>query len=94
MSPTYGYVTKLFLESEFQHKGNKQTKKRKFSAKSCSFLGRNRFRKYKYLNTTKKRIKKYLDKIVIIRTGTIFKLLPQNNGMMPPYITRRYLYNY
>ena len=26
MSPTYGYVTKLFLESEFQHKGNKQTK--------------------------------------------------------------------
>ena len=25
MSPTYGYVTKLFLESEFQHKGiNKQ----------------------------------------------------------------------
>ena len=27
MSSTYGYVTKLFLESEFQHKGNKQTKK-------------------------------------------------------------------
>ena len=26
MSTTYGYVTKLFLESEFQHKGNKQTK--------------------------------------------------------------------
>ena len=26
MSPTYGCVTKLFLESEFQHKGNKQTK--------------------------------------------------------------------
>ena len=27
MSPTgtYGYVTKLFLESEFQQKGNKQT---------------------------------------------------------------------
>ena len=32
ISPTYGYVTKLFLESEFQHKGNKQTKKSKFSA--------------------------------------------------------------
>ena len=28
MPPTYGYVTKLFLESEFQHKGNKQTKTR------------------------------------------------------------------
>ena len=25
MSPTYGYVTELFLESEFQHKGKKQT---------------------------------------------------------------------
>ena len=28
MSPSYGYVTKLFLESEFQHKGNKQMKKK------------------------------------------------------------------
>ena len=26
MSTTYGYATKLFLESEFQPKGNKQTK--------------------------------------------------------------------
>ena len=25
-SPTYGHVTKLFLELEFQRKGNKQTK--------------------------------------------------------------------
>ena len=25
MSPAYGYVVKLILESEFQHKGNKQT---------------------------------------------------------------------
>ena len=24
MSSTYGYVTKFFLESEFQHKGNKR----------------------------------------------------------------------
>ena len=38
MSPTYGYVTKLFLESEFQHKGNKQSKNGEFSAKSCGFL--------------------------------------------------------
>ena len=28
-SPTYRYVAKLFLESEFQHKGHKQTKKKK-----------------------------------------------------------------
>ena len=27
MLPTYGHVTKLFLESEFQHKGNKHMKK-------------------------------------------------------------------
>ena len=27
--PAYGYVTKLFLESEFQHKGTKQKKKKK-----------------------------------------------------------------
>ena len=27
MSPTYGYVTKLFLEEEFQNKGDKQKKK-------------------------------------------------------------------
>ena len=74
MSPTYEYVTKLFLESEFQHKGNKQTKKREFSAKSCSFLSRNRFRKQKYLNTTQKRIKKYLDKIVFFRQEPTFKL--------------------
>ena len=43
---------------EFQHKGNKQTKKGKFSAKSCGFLGRNRFRKLKYLNATQKKTKK------------------------------------
>ena len=53
-SPTYGHMAKLFLESEFQCKGNKQTKKRKFSAKSCGFLGSNRFRNNNYLNSTRK----------------------------------------
>ena len=44
-SPTYGHVTKLFLEQEFQHKINKQReKKREFSAISCSFLDSNRFK--------------------------------------------------
>ena len=48
-SPTYWHVAKLFLESEFQHKENKQTKKtQKFSAKSCGFIGSNSFRKYNY----------------------------------------------
>ena len=57
-SPTYGHVAKSFLESEFQSKGNKQTKKRKFSTKSCGFLGSNRFRNNNYLNTTRKRTNK------------------------------------
>ena len=29
-SPTYGHVTKLFLESEFQHKESKQMKNKNF----------------------------------------------------------------
>ena len=45
MSPSYWHVTKHFVESEFQHKGNKQTKKHEFSAEFCGFLGKNRFRK-------------------------------------------------
>ena len=40
-SPTYGHVTILFLELEFQSKGNKQMNKGEFSAKSCGFLDRN-----------------------------------------------------
>ena len=47
MSPTYGYVTKLVLESEFQYKGNKQSKKRKFSAKSCGFSWQEQIQKIK-----------------------------------------------
>ena len=31
-SPTYVHVTELFLESEFQHIGDKQIKKREFWA--------------------------------------------------------------
>ena len=69
-SLAYEDVAKLFLESEFQHKGNKQTIKRKFSAKSCSFLGSNRFRNYNYSNTTWERANKNFDRIVIVRTGT------------------------
>ena len=68
--PVNGHVIKLFLESEFQHKRNKQRKKREFSAKSCSFLSSNRFNKYNYLNTTQNRTKENLDRIVIVRTGT------------------------
>ena len=38
MSPTYGYVTKLFLESEFQHKGDKQTKNANSQQNLAGFL--------------------------------------------------------
>ena len=58
MSPTYGYVTKLFLESEFQYKGNKQTKNANSQQNLAVFLAET------------EKDKKYLDKIVIIRTGT------------------------
>ena len=44
-SPTYGHVTKLFSKSEFKHIGNKQSKIREFSSKSCGFLGSIRCRK-------------------------------------------------
>ena len=37
MSTTYGHVTKLFLELEFQNKGNKQMKKLEFSANFAVF---------------------------------------------------------
>ena len=37
MTPTYGHVRKLFLESEFQHKGNKQTKKTRIFSKILRF---------------------------------------------------------
>ena len=70
MSPTYGHMTKLFLESEFQHKGNKQRKKRKISAKSYGLLGRNRFKKKKLFKYYAEKGKNKLDKIVINRTVT------------------------
>ena len=68
--PYYEYVLQLFLESELQHKGNKQTKKREFSAKICRFLGRKRFRKQNYPNTTQKKKEKNIGQIVNSRTGT------------------------
>ena len=41
MSLTYGHVAKLFLESEFQHKGNKQMKKNAYSQPDlAAFLAR------------------------------------------------------
>ena len=47
MSPTYRHVTKPFLESEFQHKGNKQTKKREFFSKILRFSWQEQIQKLK-----------------------------------------------
>ena len=71
MSPTYGYVTKLFLELEFQHKGNKQTKKTLILSKILQFSWQEQIQKMKIFKYyTEKDKKKYLDKVVIVRTGT------------------------
>ena len=69
-SPTYGNVAKLFLESEFQHKGNKQMKKnvnskRNFVVFSAATDSEHR----NSSNTTQKRTKQNLVSIFIDRTG-------------------------
>ena len=78
MSPTYGHVTKLFLESEFQHEGNKQTKKREFSAKSCSFLGRKKIQIIKleiklFIFYTEKDKNKFWTKLSLLGQEPTFK---------------------
>ena len=40
MSPTYGHVAKLFLESKFQHKGIKQMKNANSQPDLAVFLAR------------------------------------------------------
>ena len=40
MSPTYGYMMKLFLESDFQHKGNKQRENANSQQNLAGFFAR------------------------------------------------------
>ena len=47
MSPIYGRVTKLFLEKEFQHKRNKQTKKTQILSKILRFSWQEQIQKIK-----------------------------------------------
>ena len=47
MYVTYGYGTKLFLESEFQHKGNKQTKTMQILNKILWVSGQEQIQKIK-----------------------------------------------
>ena len=57
-SPTYERVNKLFLESEFQHKGNKQTKTTRILSKIARFSRQQLIQKIKifknYTDTDKK----------------------------------------
>ena len=55
-------------KSEFQYRGKNRQKG--ILGKTCGFLGSNRFRKWNYSNTTQKRTKQVLNRIVIARTGT------------------------
>ena len=68
--PTYGHVTELFLESEFQHKGNKQMKnansKPNIAVFSEAIDSQNKI--IQILHRKGQKIK--LDRIVIVRTGT------------------------
>ena len=69
-SPTYGHVTKLFLESEFQHKGINERQ----NANSQQNLAVSwqqpiqRIKLFKYYTGQKK--KRKLDRIAIVRIGT------------------------
>ena len=70
MPPTYGYMTKLFLESEFLRKVNQQTKKTQVLSKILLVFWQEQIQKIQIFKYYTEKDKKYLDKIVIIRTGT------------------------
>ena len=70
MSPIYGHETKLFLESEFQHIGNKQTENANSQQNLAVFLGGTDSENEFILILHSNGHKKNLDKIVIIRKGT------------------------
>ena len=69
-SPIYGHVAELFLESEFQHKGNKQTKnahsQQNLAVSSTATDLENIIIQIPHENGQIKN----LDRIVIVRTGT------------------------
>ena len=50
MSPTYGYMTRPFLELEFQHKGNKEMKKTRILSKILRFSWQEQIQKIKIFN--------------------------------------------
>ena len=74
-SPIYGYMTNLFLESKFQHKGNKQKKKKKKKNANSQqnhavFLAATDSENKIIQILRKKGQIKNLNRIVIVRKGT------------------------
>ena len=63
-------MTNLFLESDFQHKGNKQTKKANSQQNHAVFLAATDSENKNFQILQRKGQIKYLNRIVIIRTGT------------------------
>ena len=67
MSPIYGHVTKKILESEFQHKGNKQKKRKtRILSKILRFSVQEQIQKINLFKYYTEKDKNILDKIVII----------------------------
>ena len=58
MSLTYGHVTKLFIESEFQHKGNEQTLKKQILSKILQFSLQKQIQKMKLFKSYTEKDKK------------------------------------
>ena len=75
MSPTYGHVTKLFLESEFQHKGNKKNDKTQISSKILQFSWQLQIQKIKLFKCYTKKYKiKIWTKLSSLGQERTFKL--------------------
>ena len=78
MSPSYGYVTKLVLEPEFQHKGNKQMNKTQILSKILWFSWQEQIQKIKIFKYyTEKDKKNILTKLSSLGQEPTFKI--QNN---------------
>ena len=69
-SSTNGHVTKLFLESEFNDKGNRQIQKANSQQNLAAFLEETDSENKIILFPSQKRTNINVDKIVTIRRGT------------------------
>ena len=74
MSPTYGHVKKkLFLESEFQNKGDKAHKKMRILGKILRFSWQEQIQKIKLFEYYTEKYKKNWTKLSLLGQKPIFK---------------------